>query len=89
MEKKSLARQVLREFIGNSGVMDRLFCGGSNKKTSMGTDFMKQARKHGIDLHVTNPDHHNQSRCDKRNFQEVVPSHAQKEGPTQIMGLQT
>ena len=59
MEKKSLARQVLREFIGNFGVMDRLFCGGSNKKTSMGTDFMKQARKHGIDLHVTDTDHQN------------------------------
>ena len=41
MDKKSLAGQGLREFIGNFGVMDRQFCDGSKEQTQKGTDFMK------------------------------------------------
>ena len=41
MEKKSLAGKLLREFIRNFGVMDRLVCDGSKDQTSNGTDFMK------------------------------------------------
>ena len=61
MEKNILAGQGPMEFIVNFGVMDRLVCNGSKVQTSKGTDFMKEIRKHGIDLHVTNPDYHNQS----------------------------
>ena len=38
MEKKSISGQVLREFISNTGVMDRLVCDGSKEHTSKGTD---------------------------------------------------
>ena len=62
MDKKSLAGQGLRDFIDDFEVMDRLVCNGSNEKTSKGTDFMKEVQKHGIDLHVTDPDRHNQSK---------------------------
>ena len=61
MENKSLAGQGLRDFIINFGVMDRLVCNRPKKHTSKGTYFMKEVRKHKIDLHVTYPYCHNQS----------------------------
>ena len=67
MEKNSISGQGLREFIRNFGVIDRLVCEGSKDQTSKGTDFIKKVRKHGIDLHVSKPDHRNQKR-DKRNL---------------------
>ena len=42
--------------------MDRLFCDIFKEQTLKGADFMKEFHKHGIDLHVTKPDHHNQSK---------------------------
>ena len=53
VEKKSLAGQGMREFIGYFAVMDHLVCDGSKEQTSKGKDSMKEFRKHGIDLHIT------------------------------------
>ena len=62
MDKKSLAGQGLREFIGYFGVMGRLVCNRYKEQTSKGTYFMIEIQKHGINLHFTKPDHHNQSK---------------------------
>ena len=42
--------------------MDSLVCDGSEEQTSKETDFMKDVQNHGIDLHVTKPDRHHQSK---------------------------
>ena len=60
MDKKILSGQGLREFIAYFGVLDRLVCDRYKDQTSKWTDFTKEVRKHGMDLHVTNPDYHNQ-----------------------------
>ena len=44
--------------------MDHLFCNVSKEHTLKGTDFMKEFCKNGIDLHVTDPDCHNQSKVE-------------------------
>ena len=54
----------MREFIVNLGVMDRLVCNRSKEQTSWGTYFMKEVHKHGIELHVTEPYFHNQSKVE-------------------------
>ena len=54
----------MREFIADSGVMDRLVSDGSKEQTTEGIYFMKEVRKHRIDLHVTEPDRHNQSKVE-------------------------
>ena len=64
MDKKSLTGQGMRELIADFRVMDRLVCGLSKEQTSKGTDFMKEVRKHGIDIHATNTDRHNQSKVE-------------------------
>ena len=64
MEKNILAGQGMREFIRNFGVMDRLVCDISKEQTSKGTDFMTEFYKHRIDLYVTDPDRHNQSKVE-------------------------
>ena len=64
MENKSIAGQGLREFITDFGVMKCLVCDRSKDQTSKGMDFTKEVQKHGIDLHVTNPDCRNQSKVE-------------------------
>ena len=44
--------------------MDRLVCDGYKEQTAKGTHFMKEVRKNGIDLQVTETDHHNQSKVE-------------------------
>ena len=64
MDKKSIAGQGLKEFIGDSGVVDRLVCNISKEQTSKVTYSMKEVRNHKIDLHVAKPDRHNQSKVE-------------------------
>ena len=40
--------------------MDRLVCCGSKEQTEKGADLMKEVQRHGIELHVADPDFHNQ-----------------------------
>ena len=44
--------------------MERLVCDGSKEQILKGTDFMKEVQRHGIDLHVTDLDRHNQSKVE-------------------------
>ena len=64
MDNKGLVGQWLRGFIAGFGFMDHLVCDGSKEQTSKGTDFMKEVRKHGIDLHITQLDRQNQSKVE-------------------------
>ena len=45
-------------------VMECLVCDRSKEQTSKGTDFVKEVRKHRIDLQVTELDCHNQSKVE-------------------------
>ena len=64
MEKNIPSVQGLRKFISDFGIMDHLVCGGYKEQTSKGTDFIKEFRKYGIYLNVTNTDCHNQSKVE-------------------------
>ena len=59
MNKKSSAGQALKQFIVDFGVPDRIVCDGLGEQTGKQTEFTVTARKHGIDIHLTEPDRHN------------------------------
>jgi len=48
-----------REF----GFLDKLTCNRSKELTGKSTGFMQQVRKNDIDLHVIDPERHNQNPC--------------------------
>ena len=62
MDKKSSAGQALKQFIADFGIPDRIVCDGSGEQTGKRMEFTATARKHGIDIHLTEPDRHNQSK---------------------------
>ena len=64
MEKKSDAGAGLQQFISDFGVPDTLLCDGSKEQTGKRTTFREQVRKHAIDLQVTEPYRHNQSKVE-------------------------
>ena len=64
MEHKSNAGQALKQFISDFGIPDRLVCDGTAKQVGIRTEFQSTVRKHTIDLHVTEPHHHNQSKVE-------------------------
>ena len=64
MEKKSSAGQALKQFIAEFGVPERIICDGSGEQMGKRTEFAATVRKHDIDLHLTEPDHHNQSKVE-------------------------
>ena len=64
MDKKSSARQALKQFIVDFGVPDRIVCDGSGEQRGKRTEFTATARKHGIDIHLTEPGRHNQSKVE-------------------------
>ena len=64
MGKKSSAGQALKQFIVEFGVPDRIVCDSSGEQTEKRTEFTATVRKHGIDLHLTEPDCHNQSKVE-------------------------
>ena len=64
MDKKSSAGQALKQFIADFGVPDRIVCDSSGEQTGKRTEFAATVRKHGIDIHLTEPDHHNQSKVE-------------------------
>ena len=64
MEKKSSAGQALKQFIAEFGVPDRIICDSSGEQTGKRTEFAATVRKHGIDLHLMEPDRHNQSKVE-------------------------
>ena len=80
MDTKSKAGEALRTFCQEFGVPDRLTCDGSKDQTGKKTEFMQQVRKNDIDLHVIEPERHNQNPCEqsfeKSNGNGSVPWYA-------------
>ena len=64
MESKGHAGDALKQFVTDFGVVDKIICDGSKEQTKCGTTFMEQIRKHNIDIHITEPHWHNQSKVD-------------------------
>ena len=64
MDKKSSAGEALKQFIADFGVPDRIVSDGSGEQTWKRTEFTATARKHSIDIHLTEPDRHNQSKVE-------------------------
>ena len=64
MESKSQAGEALKQFIEDFGIPDKIVCDGSGEQTGKKTEFRRLVRKHGIDLHVTEPGRHNQSKAE-------------------------
>ena len=64
MEHKSSAGQVLKQFISDFGIPNKLVCDGAAEQVGKRTEFQATVRKHAIDLHVTEPHCHNQSKVE-------------------------
>ena len=64
MDKKSSAGQALKQFIADFGIPDQIICDGLGEQTGKRMEFAATVRKHGIDIHLTEPDQHNQSKVE-------------------------
>ena len=64
MEHKSSASQALKQYISDFGIPDKLVCDGAAEQVGKWTEFQSTVRKHAIDLHVTEPHRHNQSKVE-------------------------
>ena len=64
MEHKSSAGQALKQFISDFGIPDKLVCDGAAEQVGKQTEFQSTVRKHAIDLHITKPYCHNQSKVE-------------------------
>ena len=64
MEHKSSAGQALKQFISDFGIPDKLVCDGAAEQVGKRTEFQSTVRKHAINLHVTEPHRHNQSKVE-------------------------
>ena len=64
MEHKSSAGQALKQFISDFGIPDKLVCDGAAEQVGKRTEFQSTERKHAIDLHITEPHRHNQSKVE-------------------------
>ena len=64
MEHKSSAGQVLKKFISDFGIPNKLVCDGAAEQVGKQTEFQATVQKHAIDFHVTEPHCHNQSKVE-------------------------
>ena len=64
IEHNSSTGQALKQFISDSGIPDKLVCDGAVEQVGRRPEFQAKLRKHAIDLHVTEPHHHNQSKVE-------------------------
>ena len=64
MEHKSSTGQALKQFISDFGIPYKLVCDGAAEQVGKRTEFQSMVRKHAIDLHVTEPHRHNQSKVE-------------------------
>ena len=62
MDKKSSAGQALKQFIADFGIPDQIVCDGLGEQMGKRTEFTATVRKHSIDIHLTEPDRHIQSK---------------------------
>ena len=90
MEHKSSTGQALKQFISDFGIPDKLVCDGAAEQVGKRTEFQATVRKHAIDLHVTEPHCHNQSKVEGV-VQEIRKSWfrimLKKKVPKQLWGL--
>jgi hypothetical protein len=64
MEKKSLARAALCQFIQDFCVPEPLTFDGSGEQTEPKTEFMKHVHNHAIDYHIIEPNRPQQNRAE-------------------------
>ena len=64
MEHKSSAGQALKQFISDLGIPNKLVCDGAADQVGKRTELQATVRKHAIDLHVTEPHRHKQSKVE-------------------------
>ena len=64
MEKKSSAGEALKQFIDEFGIPDQIVCDSLGEQTGKRMEFASTVRKHGIDLHLTESNRHNQSKVE-------------------------
>ena len=64
IEHKSSTGQALKQSISDFGIPDKLVCNGAVEQVGKRTEFQSTVRKHAIDLHVTEPHRHNQSKVE-------------------------
>ena len=64
MEHKSSAGQVLKQFISDFRIPDKLVCDSAAEQVGKQTEFQSTVRKHAINLHVTEPHCHKQSKVE-------------------------
>ena len=64
MEHKSSVSQVLKQFISDFSILDKLVCDVAAEQGGKRTEFQSTVRKHTINLHVTEPHCHNQSKVE-------------------------
>ena len=64
MEHKSSAGQALKQFISDFSILDKLVCDGTAEQVGKQTEFQSTVCKHAINLHVTKPHRHNQSKVE-------------------------
>ena len=62
---KSMSGQALKEFISNFGVPNRITCDGASEQVGKRTKFMAQVRKYHINLSLSEPGRHNQSKVEQ------------------------
>ena len=65
MDSKGKAGNALRLFCQEFGIPEDLTFDGSKEQNGKNTEFMKQVRRHDINFHVSDPDHHNQLYMDQ------------------------
>ena len=59
-----MAGNILKEFITDFGVPDKIVMDGAAEQTGRKTTFMQQVRKHHIDFHLIKPERYNQSQVE-------------------------
>ena len=56
--------KALKQFISDFRIPDKLVCDGATEQVGKRTEFQATVRKHAIDLQVTEPHRHNQSKVE-------------------------
>ena len=64
MQHKTSVGQALKQFISDFGIPDKLVCDGAAEQVGKRTEFQSTVQRHAIDLHVTEPHRHNQSKVE-------------------------
>ena len=64
MEAKSHTADTLKRLISDFGVPNEIVCDKEDEQARKHMVFMSQARKHHMDVHITEPERYNQSKVE-------------------------